>query len=420
MTLPTMPRQVDPISASNPSLHVNASTPGAILYCGDASSELFQTIEGLGFTLEVISDSEKALAYLRTVGLKLKQRPSYLIVEFGADQYSKWQSVLNARLKDPFMRQIPLLVMGRGLDEGRRKLAKTYHAVDVFDFPYSIDQLGKRLLFLNEENEHLEAEPNSGLPEQRYKIPLIKRIFDIVVSLGLLLFFSPIMLLVALIIRLESRGPIFYISKRVGTGYRIIDFLKFRSMKANADKELDKIKHLNQYSEEQSPEDALEEEPTIDWTSLISGEEEGNWFVADDETLSENQIQTRREQELKTSFVKVKNDPRITAFGRFIRNTSIDELPQLFNVLRGDMSIVGNRPLPLYEAEKLTSDAWSLRFLAPAGITGWWQVKERGKSNVSEENRKKLDVEYAQNYSVWLDFKILLMTIPAVFQKVDV
>ncbi|MEM9984848.1 MAG: sugar transferase, partial [Bacteroidota bacterium] len=122
----------------------------------------------------------------------------------------------------------------------------------------------------------------------------------------------------------------------------------------------------------------------------------------------------------KTSFVKVKNDPRITAFGRFIRNTSIDELPQLFNVLRGDMSIVGNRPLPLYEAEKLTSDDWSLRFLAPAGITGWWQVKERGKSNVSEENRKKLDVEYAQNYSVWLDFKILLMTIPAVFQKVDV
>jgi len=103
-----------------------------------------------------------------------------------------------------------------------------------------------------------------------------------------------------------------------------------------------------------------------------------------------------------------------------LRNTSIDELPQLFNVLRGDMSIIGNRPLPLYEAEKLTSDQFAARFLAPAGITGLWQVSKRGKGGVSEDERKALDVDYARNYSVTSDLRILLMTIPALFQQENV
>lgn len=229
------------------------------------------------------------------------------------------------------------------------------------------------------------------------------------------------MLLVILLIRLESKGPILYISKRVGTGYKVFNFLKFRSMRVNADRELDSIKHLNQYGNDAEAMIADEEEPSVDWNSLLQDDmNESEWMVADDETMTEAKLQAKRDQELKSSFVKVQNDPRITKVGKFIRNTSLDELPQLINVLRGDMSIVGNRPLPLYEAEKLTSDAWTLRFLAPAGITGWWQVKERGKSDVSEENRKGLDVEYAQNYSLWLDIKILFMTIPALLQKVDV
>jgi lipopolysaccharide/colanic/teichoic acid biosynthesis glycosyltransferase len=109
--------------------------------------------------------------------------------------------------------------------------------------------------------------------------------------------------------------------------------------------------------------------------------------------------------------------------GRFIRNTSIDELPQLINVLKGDMSIVGNRPLPVYEAEQLTLDAHSKRFLAPAGITGLWQVELRGRGgNMSEEERKRLDNEYADHfqkgrYSFWYDMRLILRTIPALFQK---
>ena len=120
-------------------------------------------------------------------------------------------------------------------------------------------------------------------------------------------------------------------------------------------------------------------------------------------------------------FIKIENDPRTTRFGKFMRNTSIDELPQLINVLKGDMSIVGNRPLPLYEAEKLTTDQFALRFMAPAGITGLWQVTNRGLSgHMSVEERMELDNEYAKNSSFLYDIKIILRTIPALFQKENV
>ena len=110
----------------------------------------------------------------------------------------------------------------------------------------------------------------------------------------------------------------------------------------------------------------------------------------------------------------------MTKVGKFIRKTSIDELPQLWNVLLGDMSIVGNRPLPLYEAEKLTTDKYALRFIAPAGITGLWQVEKRGKSKMSEKERLMLDNIYAKKNSFFSDIMLIVRTLPAIFQKADV
>ncbi|MDC0231548.1 sugar transferase, partial [Aureispira] len=115
-----------------------------------------------------------------------------------------------------------------------------------------------------------------------------------------------------------------------------------------------------------------------------------------------------------------KNDPRVTKIGRFLRNSSIDELPQLINILKGDMSIVGNRPLPLYEAEVLTTDESSQRFSAPAGLTGLWQVRKRGKDNMSDDERKSLDNEYAQSYSFWMDIKLIFQTLGVFIQKENV
>ncbi|HTL07043.1 MAG TPA: sugar transferase [Chitinophagaceae bacterium] len=204
---------------------------------------------------------------------------------------------------------------------------------------------------------------------------IFKRIFDIVVAAIILLALLPVFGLIALAIRLESKGPVFYISKRAGRGYRVFNFFKFRTMEAGADKKVNQLSHLNQYNAAA-----------------------GNGPV----------------------FFKVNNDPRITKVGAFLRNTSLDELPQFINVLLGDMSLVGNRPLPLYEAETLTTDDWAARFMAPAGITGLWQIKKRGQDDMSVEERIGLDIAYANRNNFMYDLWIMANTPTALIQKSSV
>jgi lipopolysaccharide/colanic/teichoic acid biosynthesis glycosyltransferase len=125
----------------------------------------------------------------------------------------------------------------------------------------------------------------------------------------------------------------------------------------------------------------------------------------------------KNEEDTDISFVKFNNDPRITRVGKWLRKTSLDELPQLINVLKGDMSLVGNRPLPLYEASTLTKDVAASRFLAPAGITGLWQISKNRQNGMSVRERIMLDVKYAQKISIWTDLSIMLKTLPAMLQK---
>ena len=144
-------------------------------------------------------------------------------------------------------------------------------------------------------------------------------------------------------------------------------------------------------------------------------------YVNDDSIISERDFLRQKQMQTENAFVKLENDPRITKVGRFIRKYSIDELPQLINILKGDMSVVGNRPLPLYEAEKLTGDDTIDRFIAPAGLTGLWQVEKRGDSGkLSAEEGKQLDITYGRTYSFMLDMKILLKTFTAFVQKENV
>jgi lipopolysaccharide/colanic/teichoic acid biosynthesis glycosyltransferase len=144
-------------------------------------------------------------------------------------------------------------------------------------------------------------------------------------------------------------------------------------------------------------------------------------LVSDDYVISEHEFNNKKNEEQKSAFVKLENDPRVTKVGSFIRKYSIDELPQLINILRGDMSVVGNRPLPLYEAEKLTSDECIDRFIAPAGLTGLWQVEKRGDSGkLSAEERKQLDIIYGRTYNFKTDMKIIFKTLTAFVQKENV
>ncbi|HKL93509.1 MAG TPA: sugar transferase, partial [Bacteroidales bacterium] len=184
-----------------------------------------------------------------------------------------------------------------------------------------------------------------------FRLPLWKRIFDVIFSSLALLVLSPILLLVALAIRIESPGPIIYKAKRVGSNYRVFDFLKFRSMYSDADKRLKDLSTLNQYQKEAPSVQTKDFDEQLEM-----GHSDEVLMVSDDFVLSEEDFISLQRNKQENAFVKFERDPRITKIGRFIRKYSIDELPQLINVLKGDMSIVGNRPLPVYEAELLTGD----------------------------------------------------------------
>jgi exopolysaccharide biosynthesis polyprenyl glycosylphosphotransferase len=192
---------------------------------------------------------------------------------------------------------------------------------------------------------------------------LVKRMVDVALVLVTLLFAALPMLVIASIIKLSSPGPVLFRQKRVGKDGRIFVCFKFRSMYKDAEARLDEIRHLN--------------------------EADGPIF-------------------------KMKEDPRLTPFGKFLRRTSLDELPQLFNILKGDMSWVGPRP-PTPDEVKSYSD-WQLQRLAvTSGLTGLWQVS--GRSNLSFDEMVKLDLYYAENWSLVLDLTIMLRTIPAVLKR---
>ncbi|NQY67757.1 MAG: sugar transferase [Flavobacteriales bacterium] len=243
-------------------------------------------------------------------------------------------------------------------------------------------------------------------------LSLSKRLFDVIFASIVLVMVSPILLVTMIAMKIESRGPLFYASKRVGTGYRVFDFYKLRSMYVDAEDRLKELEGLNQYANKNLPDEQSEECPSCEYLEKFCSPV----LIVDGNKICERHFLLERKAKRKGTFVKIKDDPRITGVGRIIRNTSIDELPQLINVIKGDMSIVGNRPLPLYEAELLTSDKWTQRFMAPAGITGLWQVEKRGGSEMSEDERKMLDNKYADTYSFFNDLKLILRTIPALFQ----
>lgn len=193
----------------------------------------------------------------------------------------------------------------------------------------------------------------------------LKRFFDIIFSIAALTFISPLFILIILLIKSTSKGPIFYLHRRLGINNKSFNCIKFRTMFFNSDKSLVDI--LNKNSD--------------------------------------------LKKEFKKHF-KLKNDPRITYFGKFLRSTSLDELPQFINVILGQMSVIGPRPIVDDEKERYGNEIYNLLSVRP-GITGLWQVE--GRSNLSYVNRKKLDIFYTKNICFRLDFYIFIKTILILF-----
>jgi len=333
--------------------------------------------------------------------------------------FDLWIEQFDAGKKIPFL----LLDDEKNQDTVTKALQKKID--DVYIYPVKIEVIISRILILKRIKSKVPADSKDKRQKITiYKTPFFKRAFDIFVASTVLLLISPLLIFFIIAIRLESKGKVYYISKRVGSGYKVFDFYKLRSMYTNADKRLKELAHLNQYQKDASQ--LQEDEYDYNDSNMnVQIHPDNSTLVGDETTISENEhLKVKREKQ-DSAFVKFGNDPRITKVGHIIRKLSIDELPQLINVIKGDMSIVGNRPLPTYEAEVLTTNEWAERFHGPAGITGLWQVEARGKSSkMSPEERKELDNKYSEiaksKYSFWKDIWIILRTIPAVFQKENV
>ena len=335
-------------------------------------------------------------------------------------------------------RNIYVILLTHELTLDDRKMYQKCGINDTIDANASITEMNKKIQFISDREGMMFDDAPSKHRILRFKIPLWKRLFDIFFSLLAIIILSPVFIITAIAIRIESKGPIIFKSKRVGTNYTVFDFLKFRSMYADAEQRLKEVAKEagNQYAEKEKEEDEQDHQSVItaplgdeaemmmmdmgmESDMMISDEEV--MLVGDDFVVAESDFNKEKKEENESAFVKIENDPRITKVGKFIRKYSIDELPQLFNILKGDMSIVGNRPLPLYEAEKLTVDSSIDRFMAPAGLTGLWQVEERGKGGMmSAEERKQLDITYGQTYNFMLDMKIIFRTLTAFIQKDNV
>ena len=300
----------------------------------------------------------------------LENHPALSVVPFVLVATDLSEKALNYHRKNRFADEIifpekhnsvSLLAKVRFCQKIKKKNGEIMRQRQAFE-PY-ITSLNAQLGLLNSGVRILNSQTNS----------LLKRCLDIAVAGLALILLLPLFALIALAIRLESKGPVFYIAKRAGRGFRIFDFYKFRTMRVGADTKIAEMAHLNQY--------AVNNGGPI--------------------------------------FLKIKDDPRITRVGNFLRNSSLEELPQLLNVLLGDMSLVGNRPLPLYEAATLTTDQWAKRFMAPAGITGLWQIKKRGKEDMSVEERIGLDIDYADRNNFMYDLWIMVNTPSALMQKTN-
>jgi exopolysaccharide biosynthesis polyprenyl glycosylphosphotransferase len=215
-----------------------------------------------------------------------------------------------------------------------------------------------------------EYVPGQGVPLFELRPPvfagadwLVKRGFDLAVSLLVTVAGIPFWLLISLAIKLDSRGPVFYRDRRVGLNEKEFEMIKFRTMHADAEAQ---------------------------------------------------QAELEDENEAEGALFKIRDDPRVTRVGRFLRRFSIDEVPQVLNVLRGDMSLVGPRPLPLRDYELL--EPWHRkRYLVLPGMTGLWQIA--GRSTLGFDDLVRLDFYYLEHWSIWLDISLLLKTVPAVLAR---
>jgi lipopolysaccharide/colanic/teichoic acid biosynthesis glycosyltransferase len=350
-----------------------------VLFVGHAYADVPPADNRFKFLVtEKAADARQVIAQLLNVYRKI---PAVIIYKFSSQYESdlaEWEAYFSTHR---ILRSIPFFLYSAEPSPALKTLVKQHTFIDEIVTRECMQKLDSKVDFVSKfkrmytlDTRKADVHHTRPLYSSNRWNRMLKRGFDIAVAGTALVAAAPVMLVIAALIKLESKGPVIYASPRAGKNYRIFKFYKFRTMVNNADQQLQALQHLNQYKQ--------------DTNSAV--------------------------------FYKVSNDPRVTKLGSFLRNSSLDEIPQLFNVIMGDMSLVGNRPLPLYEAASLTTDEHVERFLAPAGITGLWQISKRGKKDMSTEERILLDINYAHRHSFAYDMWLFLNTPFALIQKDNV
>jgi len=363
---------VTPVSDSHKQKNLN------FFYIGRRTAVIDSLISSFasGYAAE---NADQARIMLRKLITATGNIPDVIIAETNLGQASLllFSQFLNTNRQ---LKSVPFILEGSKLNDAEVQMFRADRFVDDI---VSLGELGaenlvQKVTFWKRVKERISREQkpvNEDVASvQNSPSEFLKRTFDIIISSLLMIILSPLFLLVMLAVKIESRGPVFYISKRAGRGYNIFNFYKFRTMVAEANDKITDFSHLNLYN-------PLREDGPV--------------------------------------FIKIDNDPRITRIGAFLRKCSLDELPQLWNVFIGDMSLVGNRPLPLYEAATLTTDEWAKRFMAPAGMTGLWQIRKKRQKKMTAEERISLDINYADNSNFFFDLWIMANTPSAVIQRTN-
>ncbi len=384
-----------------------------VVYIKNKGNHLSRFRTLTGGKMSVVPDISSALQRL----MPQKNARAFILYEQRGDQID----CRNIRFLRSWLPQSGIILISDRLDDAQRKAYLKAGLNSALPGDVTQQTFDQTLRFMRDYSFRHKPVVREANEMYTFRMPLWKRTFDILASGSALLLLSPLFIATAAAVRLSGPGPVIYKSKRVGSNYRVFDFLKFRSMRADADKRLKEFGELNQYASEGGQTQTVKIDLGDGDTQAILSSVEQGMLVSDDFVIPEQDHLNQLGSEQEKAFVKIENDPRITRIGRFIRKYSIDELPQLVNILRGDMSVVGNRPLPLYEAEHLTSDEYIERFMCPSGLTGLWQVEKRGAAGrLSPEQRKQLDIRYAKEMSLWLDLRIILRTFTAFIQKENV
>ena len=355
---------------------IQESVANEFFYIGSHKTKIDFLIRtfGTGYAPE---DLKQALVLLERLPA-LKSKPALIVID-GLFGEAALRQLFASLARNNYYENIPLILDASELDDNAISGFRRLGLLDeiVFLITEAPESLRRKISFLRKVKKSAKTHfVRQEIPVHLQKkwIPraITKRIVDIVLSTLAIAVLLPVFIILAVLVKIESKGPVFYISKRAGRGYKIFNFLKFRTMILDADKNIDDLSHLNRY---------------------------------------------KSDFEGRTIFFKGDNDPRVTRLGLFLRRTSLDELPQLFNVLLGDMSLVGNRPLPLAEAASLTTDEWAARFLAPAGMTGLWQIRRKFQHDMTVEQRINLDIAYAHKYNFLYDLWIMANTPAALIQR---